>query len=52
MDEKVQTKTPPAYGCLSLGFHFSVAVAVPGGGFVLPPLSVLELFGPDFTYFA
>lgn len=38
MDEKVQTKTPPAYGCLSLGFHFSVAMAVPGGGFLLPPV--------------
>lgn len=51
MDEKVPTETPTGYGRLSLGFYSSVALAVPGGDYMLPLLLVSELVCQGSTYF-
>ena len=51
MDEKVPAETPTGYGHLSLGFYFSMALAMPGAGYVLPLLLVSELICQGSTYF-
>jgi len=51
MDEEVPAETPTGYSRLSLGFYFSAALAVPGGGYVLPLLLVSELICQGSTYF-